>query len=88
VSRTLLSGNEKVQAGVSVSRPNIIVILADEMSYGDVGCYGAKEIHTPNLDKMAAEGMRFTSFCAPAPSHPSPTRFSTPKSNFATDQLG
>ena len=82
MSRTFLSGNEKVQAGVPVSRPNIIVILADEMSYGDVGCYGAKEIHTPSLDKMAAEGMRFTSFCAPAPSHPVPNPALHPKKQF------
>ena len=52
------------------------------MSYGDVGCYGAKDIRTPNLDKMAAEGMRFTSFCAPAPSHPVPNPALHPKKQF------
>jgi hypothetical protein len=41
-------------------RPNIIFIMADDMGYGDLGCYGQKKIHTPNIDKIAAEGMRFT----------------------------
>jgi arylsulfatase A-like enzyme len=52
--------------------PNIIFILADDLGYGDLGCYGQTEIKTPNLDKLAAEGIRFTSFyagstvCAPS----------------------
>ncbi len=48
------------------ARPNIVFILADDLGYTDLGCYGAKEIKTPNLDKLAAEGMRFTDFYAPA----------------------
>ncbi len=43
-------------------KPNIIFILADDLGYGDVGCYGAKGFKTPNLDRMASEGTRFTSF--------------------------
>jgi arylsulfatase A-like enzyme len=54
------------------SRPNIIFILADDLGYGDLGCYGQTKIKTPNLDKLAAEGIRFTDFyagstvCAPS----------------------
>lgn len=47
--------------------PNVIFILADDLGYGDVGCYGQQRIKTPNLDRMAAEGMRFTQFYAGAP---------------------
>src|SRR5207253_4853835 len=52
--------------------PNIIFILADDLGYGDVGCYGQKRIQTPNIDRLAKEGMRFTDFyagctvCAPS----------------------
>ena len=42
--------------------PNFIIILADDLGYGDLGCYGHPSIRTPNLDRMAAEGMRFTDF--------------------------
>jgi arylsulfatase A len=44
------------------SRPNIILVVADNLGTGDLGCYGSKLHRTPNLDRMAAEGMRFTSF--------------------------
>jgi arylsulfatase A-like enzyme len=49
-------------AGPGAPRPNIIILLADDLGYGDLGSYGASEIATPNLDRMAREGMRFTSF--------------------------
>ena len=42
--------------------PNFVIILADDLGYGDLGCYGHPTIRTPNLDRMAAEGMRFTDF--------------------------
>jgi arylsulfatase A len=42
--------------------PNVVIVYVDDMGYGDLGCFGAKNIKTPNLDKMAKEGNRFTSF--------------------------
>jgi arylsulfatase A-like enzyme len=52
-----------VSAAAKVSqKPNIIVILADDLGYGDLGCYGAKDIATPHIDRMAHEGAKFTSF--------------------------
>ena len=44
------------------TKPNIIVINCDDMGYGDLGCYGNPTIHTPNIDRMASEGMKFTQF--------------------------
>ena len=48
-------------------RPNIIFIYADDLGYGDIGCYGAKAIKTPSIDRMAAEGLRLTSFYSVSP---------------------
>jgi len=47
--------------------PNVVLIVADDLGYGDVGCYGATDIRTPNLDRLAKEGTRFTSFCVAQP---------------------
>jgi arylsulfatase A len=49
-------------ASAQAAKPNIIFIFADDLGYADVGCFGAKGFKTPNIDKMAKEGMRFTSF--------------------------
>ena len=46
----------------SAAKPNVIIIFADDLGYGDLGCYGSPIIRTPNLDRMAAEGIRFTDF--------------------------
>lgn len=46
----------------NASYPNVIVIFVDDLGYGDLSCYGSKTISTPNLDKMAEEGVRFTDF--------------------------
>jgi arylsulfatase A-like enzyme len=48
-------------------RPNIVIILADDLGPGDVGCYGGKVAETPNLDRLAATGLRFTQYYAASP---------------------
>src|SRR5689334_21958515 len=57
------------------ARPNIVLILADDLGYGALGCYGQEKVKTPRLDRMAAEGMRFTraysGTCVCAPSRAS-----------------
>ena len=55
--------------------PNIVIIYADDLGYGDLGCYGATDIPTPNLDEMAKEGLRFTNAYATA-STCTPSRYS------------
>lgn len=56
-----------VAAEQAKDRPNVVVILADDLGYGDLGCYGCPDIKTPALDRLAEQGVRFTSFYANAP---------------------
>ena len=51
----------------AASHPNVVLVVADDLGYGELGCYGQKLIQTPNLDRMAREGMRFTQFYAGSP---------------------
>src|SRR5262245_9543547 len=51
-----------VRADVKDRPPNFVIIYADDLGYGDLGCYGNRTIRTPNLDRMAREGVRFTDF--------------------------
>ena len=68
---TLATGTA-AYAQSSPSKPNIIFIMADDLGYGDLSCYGQKTIQTPNIDRLATEGMRFTqvyagaTVCAPS----------------------
>ncbi len=61
-----------IASASAASKPNIIFILADDLGYGEVGCYGQEKIKTPHLDQLAKEGLRFThhytgaAVCAPA----------------------
>ncbi len=61
-----------VRLRAAARRPNIVFILADDLGYADVGCYGQRQIRTPNIDRLASEGMRFTdaysgcTVCAPS----------------------
>ena len=70
-------------------RPNIIYIMCDDMGYGDLGCYGQQYILTPNIDRMAKEGMRFTQAYAGAPvSAPSRACFMTGQHSGHTEVRG
>src|SRR3954467_13335012 len=66
---TCLLGSNSLMAQ---SHPNVIYIYADDLGYGELGCFGQQKIKTPNLDKLAARGMRFTqhysgnAVCAPS----------------------
>ena len=78
-------------------KPNVVLIYADDLGYGDLGCYGSK-IRTPNLDRLATEGMRFTQFLSANPvCSPSraalltgryPTRVGIPSVLFPKDNIG
>src|SRR5204863_8272838 len=56
------------------AKPNVVFILADDIGYGDFGCYGATKVATPNIDKLAKEGLRFTDAHSPAATC-TPTRY-------------
>ena len=72
-------------AASAPAKPNIVLILADDLGYGDLGCYGATKIKTPNLDRLAAEGLRFTQGYAPS-STCTPSRFSLLTGEYAWRQ--
>jgi arylsulfatase A-like enzyme len=69
---SVLEGSLAQAADKATRKPNILFILADDLGYGDLGCYGQKQIQTPNLDRIATEGIRFTdcysgsTVCAPS----------------------
>src|ERR1044071_3026198 len=52
----------RAQAAEPTRPPNFVIVFTDDQGYGDVGCFGSPNIKTPNIDRMAAEGMKFTSF--------------------------
>src|SRR5688572_33384189 len=51
----------------SAERPNVVIFLADDMGYGDLGCYGCPDIKTPHIDSLARQGVRLTSYYANGP---------------------
>ncbi len=69
----LCSDNLVAQAKQRTNRPNIVFILADDLGYGDLGCYGRPDVKTPVIDGIAAEGVRFTQYYSNGPEC-SPTR--------------
>jgi len=68
-------------------KPNVIVIMADDLGYGDVSCYGAEAVSTPHIDQLASEGLRFTSgYCSASTC--TPTRYSFLTGTYAFRQKG
>ncbi len=61
---TLAQGTGRGSARAEAPGPNIVIIVADDLGYGDLGCYGHPTIATPHLDRMATEGLKFTQFYA------------------------
>ena len=83
----LLIGFACAANAATTARPNIVFILADDIGYGDLGCYGANKVKTPHLDRLAREGLRFTDAHAPA-SVCTPTRFAFLTGKYAWRQPG
>jgi arylsulfatase A-like enzyme/sugar lactone lactonase YvrE len=69
-------------AAAETAKPNIVLILADDLGYGDTGCYGATKLRTPNIDRLAREGVRFTQAYATG-SVCSPTRYALLSGRYA-----
>lgn len=57
---TLIALSFSAAPAARAARPNVVLILADDVGYGDLGCYGGRKVQTPNIDRLAAEGRRFT----------------------------
>ena len=75
VALTAQAKESKEQKNKNTSKPNVILIYADDLGYGDLECYGAKNIQTPNVNKLAKNGVRFTNAHATA-STSTPSRYS------------
>lgn len=73
--------------GVPARKPNIIFIISDDVGYGDLGCYGATKVKTPNLDRLAATGLRFTDAHSSA-STCTPSRYSVMTGEYAWRKKG
>ena len=74
-------------AAKPAAQPNIVFIYADDLGYGDVSCYGAKSVHTPNIDSLAAEGLRFTDAHATSATC-TPSRYSVMTGQYAWRKPG
>jgi len=83
----ILSVGDVDSSAADTRKPNVIVIMADDLGYGDVSCYGATALTTPHIDRLAAQGRRFTSgYCSASTC--TPTRFSFLTGTYAFRQKG
>jgi arylsulfatase A-like enzyme len=85
--RLLLAALLFTAAAHGADRPNIIIIYADDLGYGDVSCYGATKVTTPNIDRLAKEGLRFTDGHSPSATC-TPSRFAMLTGEYAFRQKG
>lgn len=76
-----------VSTATAETKPNVVFILADDIGYGDFGCYGATKIRTPNADRLAAQGLRFTDAHAPS-AVCTPTRYAFMTGEYAWRKPG
>jgi arylsulfatase A-like enzyme len=88
---TLLVGSgiqtQPASAADKAARPNVLVIMADDLGYGDLSCYGATSLETPNIDRLAKQGLRFTSgYCSASTC--TPTRYSLLTGTYAFRRPG
>lgn len=83
----VLSGASQARAQTKTGKPNIVVIYADDLGYGDISCNGATKIRTPNIDLLAARGLRFTSAYATSATC-TPSRFSFLTGQYAWRKQG
>lgn len=78
-----------VPVQAETKKPNVIVIMADDMGYGDLSCYGANQFETPNIDQLASEGQQFTSgYCTASTCTPTRYSFLTGTYAFRTEGTG
>ena len=73
----VLLGGSGARALAEDPKPNIVILFADDMGYGDLGCYGHPRIRTPNIDQLAEDGIRLTSFVTGSWCVPSRTQLIT-----------
>ncbi len=67
VGVVVLSGPVARTVAATATRPNVVLIMADNLGYGDLSCYGCRDIATPNIDRLASQGVRFTNFYSNGP---------------------
>ena len=87
VAATGVLGRAAAPAPAGRLSPNIVVIYADDLGYGDIGCYGATAVKTPNIDRLAKQGVRFTNGHAPAATC-TPSRYALLTGRYAWRQDG
>lgn len=87
VAAAILPATSASLAGAAVAKPNIVPIYADDLGYGDLSRYGATRVKTPNIDRLATEGLRFTDAHSPAATC-TPSRYAMLTGQYAWRQKG